>query len=221
MAQQYEKLEVFERSLTGTKAAKALRRENKVPAVYYYKGQENINLSMDRIALMRTLHTGHHIFEIEIDGKEQYTMVKAVQYHPVTDEIIHIDLMRVRRDEKITITVPLVLIGDSKGAHEGGMVMQSLNTVDVSCLPINVPEKIELDITELELNSTYTVLDIVTEDNIEIVSPAELAVVSVQVPKEEVVEEVVEDEEGEEGEAVASDEATEAAKESAGESTEE
>ncbi len=218
MAQQYERLEVFERTSTGTKAAKALRRENKVPAVFYYKEQENINLSMDKISLMRTLHTGHHIFEIEIDGKPQFAMVKEVQYHPVTDEIIHIDLLRVRRDQKITITVPLVLVGDSKGSHEGGMVMQSLNVVEVSCLPIDVPEKIELDITDLELNNTYTVSDIVTADNIEVISQADLAVVSVQIPKEEVapVEEEVEGDEleGEEGE-IASEDSEGSAEESA------
>lgn len=217
MAQQYEKLEVFERTLNGTKAAKALRRESRVPAVYYYKGQENINLSMDRVALMRSLHTGHHIFEIEIDGKEQYAMVKAVQYHPVTDEIIHLDLLRVRRDQKITITVPLVLVGDSAGSHQGGMVIQSLNTVDVSCLPIDVPEKIELDITNLELNNSYTVEDIVTEENIEIVSQSDLVVVSVQIPKEETVVEEVEEVEGED---IDADEAPAEGEEPAEETTE-
>ncbi|MBC8216766.1 MAG: 50S ribosomal protein L25 [Candidatus Marinimicrobia bacterium] len=198
MAQQYEKLEVFERENTGTKAAKALRREKKVPAVFYYKEQENINLFIDKKTLWRTLHTAHHIFEVEIGGQTQYAMVKDVQYHPVTDDIIHIDLLRVRRDQKITITVPLVLVGESKGAHGGGIVMQSLNMIDVSCLPMDVPEQIELDITELELSNAYTVEDITVAGNVEIMIPSDLTVVSIQLPKVE--EEPVEEEllEGEE-----------------------
>ena len=107
MAAHYDFLETVKRVKTGSKVAKALRRNGKIPGIFYYKGEENIKLSFDRQTLLKTLHKGGHIFELDLEGTKQYAMIKEVQYHPVTDEIIHIDLMRVRRDEKITISVPL------------------------------------------------------------------------------------------------------------------
>ena len=78
-------------------------------------------------------------------------MIKQIQYHPVSDEIIHVDLMRVRRSEKMTISVPIVLVGESVGVKEGGVLSQSLNQVDISCYPTDVPENIEFNIEDLEL----------------------------------------------------------------------
>ena len=142
MAAQYDFLETVTRVEIGSKEAKTLRRDGKIPGIFYYKGETNVNLSFDKQSLLKTLHKGGHIFELELEGTKQYAMIKEVQYHPVTDEIIHIDLMRVRRDEKITISVPLVLEGESVGVAEGGVMMQSLSSAEISCLPENVPEQI-------------------------------------------------------------------------------
>ena len=76
------------------------------------------------------MHSGQRIFEVEQEGENQYTMIKQLQYHPVTDEIIHVDLMRVRRSEKINISVPLVLVGDAIGVKEGGVLSQSLTQIE-------------------------------------------------------------------------------------------
>ena len=137
---------------------------------------------------------GGHIFELELDGNKQYAMIKEVQYHPITDEIIHIDLMRVRREEKITISVPIAFVGESIGVEEGGVMMQSLTSLEVSCLPENVPEQVTMDITELEMNSSLTVADIAVSKEFDILTSNDLTVVSVQPPKEE-EEPVVEEEE--------------------------
>ncbi len=123
---QYEKLEIMKREQPGSKVARAMRKEGKIPANYYYTGKDNINLAIDKKTFRKAIHTGHHIFEIELDGKTQYVMIKGVQYHPVTDEIIHIDLMRVRRDEKMTIFVPIVFEGIAKGVKEGGILTHNL-----------------------------------------------------------------------------------------------
>ena len=209
MTPQYEYLETLKRTASGSKGAKALRQEGKIPGVFYFKGEESINLSFDKKTLLKSLHMGGHIFELELDGNKQYAMIKEIQYHPVTDEIIHIDFMRVRRDEKITISVPIALVGESIGVNEGGVMMQSLTSLEVSCLPENVPEQVTMDVTELEMNSSLTVADIAVSKEFDILTSNDLTVVSVQAPKEEeepVVEEeeVLLDEEGvpiEEGEA--------------------
>ena len=112
MASSYYKLEIKDRILTRTKGSKTIRRSGLIPGVLYYAGETNVNISVDKLILYHALQSGQHIFEVEQEGDIQFTMIKELQYHPVTDEVIHIDLMRVRRSEKMTISVPLVLIGE-------------------------------------------------------------------------------------------------------------
>ena len=120
MAQQYEQLNLSERLEMGGSSARILRKNGIIPVNYYYKGEENINLSVVKLELLKSLRSGHRIFEVTLKGSTQYVMLKEIQYHPVTDDIIHIDLMRIRRDEKMTISVPLVLEGTATGMKEGG-----------------------------------------------------------------------------------------------------
>ena len=87
-------------------------------------------------------------------------MIKQIQYHPVSDEIMHIDLMRVRRSEKMTISVPIVLIGEAIGVKEGGVLSQAMTQIEISCYPTDVPEKIELNVEGLELNSSMSLGDL-------------------------------------------------------------
>ena len=145
------------------------------------------------------MNSGQRIFEISQGGDSQYTMLKQVQYHPVTDEVIHVDLMRVRRSEKMTISVPVVLVGDAIGVKEGGILSQSLTQVEISCYPTDVPEQINLKIDGLELNSTLSVGDIDTgSEDIELISDASINIVSITSPvSEEVSKEEAEDLDGE------------------------
>ena len=203
MASTYYKLEIKNRVKTRTKGSKDLRRNGVIPGVLYYAGEENVNISIDKSVLFHAIQSGQRIFEVDQNNDKQYTMIKELQYHPVTDEIIHVDLMRVRRSEKMTIAVPLVLIGESIGVKEGGVLSQSLNQVEISCYPTDVPEKIELNIDNLELNSSRNVgdLEIYIED-VDIITDPSLNIVSVTPPaaEEEVVEESVDDEMDSDGE---------------------
>ena len=199
MASTYYKLDISEREETRSKGAKAIRRNGFVPAVLYYSGEPNVNIAIDKSVLFHAMQSGQRIFEIDQDGDSQYTMIKEIQYHPVTDEIIHVDLMRVRRSEKMTIAVPLVLIGEAIGVKEGGVLSQSLTQIEISCFPTDVPENIELDIEDLDLNAAKSVADIKLEnEDIEIVSDASLNIVSITPPaaEEEIIEEDELDEEG-------------------------
>ena len=197
MASTYYKLEIANRFKTRTRESKKLRRNGIIPGVLYYAGEENVNISIDQSHLFHAMNSGQRIFEIDQNGEKQYTMIKEVQYHPVTDDIIHVDLMRVRRSEKMTIAVPLVLIGEAIGVKEGGVLSQSLNQVEISCYPTDVPEKIELNIENLELNSARNVGDLEIDiKDVDIISDPSLNIVSVTPPaaEEEVVEEVIDDE---------------------------
>ena len=203
MASSYYKLNIADRTRTRTKGAKTLRREGLIPGILYYAGETNVNISVDKLVLYHALQSGQHIFEIELDGNTQFTMIKELQYHPVTDEVLHIDLMRVRRSEKMTIFVPLVLVGEAVGVKEGGVLSQSMTQIEISCFPTDVPDQIELNIDDLEMNSSKSVTDITLDnEDIEILSAKELNIVSVHPPaaEEEPEVEELEGEELEEGE---------------------
>ena len=220
---QYEKLEVMKREQPGSQAARVLRKKGRIPTNFYYTGEDNINLAIDKKVFRKAIHSGHHIFEVELNDKTQYVMIKEVQYHPVSDEIIHIDLMRVRRDEKITISVPIILEGTALGVKEGGILTQNLNTIEISCLPSNVPEHIVVDVSDFEMNYVMNVGEIKVDENIDIMVAEDMDVLAIIPPKEESLEpEIPTEEELAEAEAVEEEVAEgEPAKEAVAEETKE
>lgn len=188
----YYNLEIEDRKNLGGGATKSLRRQGKIPINFYYQGQDNVNLFIDRKIFYQALHSGQRVFELSVSGETVYAMIKELQYHPVTEEVIHVDLLRVRRSEKMIFTLPLLLEGEAKGTKEGGLISQQITTIDLECLPSDVPENITLDISELEINSSLTVANIVLEGEMTLITPLETTIVSVVPPKIEEVEEVEE-----------------------------
>ena len=199
MAQEYEKLDLKERTVKGKSKARSLRRDGMVPGVYYFRGEENVDLQIDKKKLYHAMSSGQHVFEVEMNGAKQYVTIKGIQYHPVTDEVLHIDLMQVNMTEKMKFTIPISLEGEAEGVKEGGVLSQILTTIDVNCLPTSVPDNILVDISNMELNSNMAVADIVNiPEGVEILSDPESTIATLAPPKEE-EEPVVEDlEEGEE-----------------------
>ena len=195
----FEKLNVDIRKEHGTSAARRTRLQNKVPAVVYHSGAEATPLSVDKISLNKALRTGQMIFEVNVEDKNQFVLVQEIQYHPVTDEIMHIDFQKVKEDEKISLEVAIRSVGDSQGVKLGGLLVQMLNSVTIKCRPAEIPEFLEIDVTEMEMNTNLFVRDITLPEDVEMITAEDIAVVSVQEPKEE-KEEVVEAAEGDEAE---------------------
>ena len=194
----FEKLNVDIRKEHGTSAARRARLQNKVPAVVYHSGIEAIPLSVDKISLNKALRTGQMIFEVSVEDKNQFVLVKEIQYHPVTDEIIHIDFQKVKEDEKISLEVAVRSSGEAQGVKLGGLLVQMLNSVTIKCKPAEIPEFLEIDVTDMEMNTNLFVKDITLPTDVEMLTADDIAVVSVQEPKEEKEEEVVEETESEE-----------------------
>ena len=197
----FEKLNVDIRKEQGTSAARRTRLQNKVPAVVYHSGVEATPLSVDKISLNKALRTGQMIFEVNVEDKDQFVLVKEIQYHPVTDEIIHIDFQKVKEDEKISLEVAVRSSGEAQGVKLGGLLVQMLNSVTIKCKPAEIPEFLEIDVTDMEMNTNLFVKDITLPGDIEMLTADDIAVVSVQEPKEEKEEVVVEAESGEADEA--------------------
>ena len=189
------KLEVENRNSVGKKASKKIRRAGKIPSVLYYRGEKPVSLSIDKQLLHQAIKSDKRIYEVEMDSEPQYVMIKDAQYHPITDEIIHVDFMRVRRSEKMTISVPITLVGKPVGVTEGGILSQSMTQVEISCYPTDVPEQIELNIDQLELNSGLSVGDIDTgSEDIEVISDVNLNIVSIMAPVSEKEDDSTQDE---------------------------
>jgi len=199
----YFKLILEERKNMGGSSARGLRKNGKIPVNYYYKDQDNLNFIIDQKVLNQAIQSGQHVFEISINNDTVYVMIKDAQYNPITEQVIHIDLMRVRRTEKMTFSLPIVLEGVAAGSVEGGIVTQAATSIDIECFPTNVPESIIVDISELELNSVISVVEIDLPDDVSLVSSEQTTIASCNPPKVEVEpdpEELEEDEEDMEGE---------------------
>ena len=206
----YYKLPIEIRTGSGASLARGLRRNGKIPANYYYSGEANQNLVIDKKAFNHAIHSGQQVFEVDINNETIYIMIKDIQYHSVTEEVMHVDLMRIRRTEKMTFSIPLVLEGDAVGIDEGGIVAQVATTIDVECFPNDVPESITVDISGLEFNSAMAAEEIVLPVDTLLVSAENTTIVTCNPPKAEVEPEPVEDEEIElaEGEETTDEETT-------------
>jgi|TARA_Y100000389_G_scaffold64102_1_gene60119 large subunit ribosomal protein L25 len=208
----FEKLEVDIRKEQGTSAARRTRLRDRIPAILYHSGVEATPLSMDKKSLYKAIKTGQMIFEIIVDKKSQFVLLKEVQYHPVTDEIMHVDFQKVKEDEKISLEVAVRSEGESQGVKLGGILVQLLNSVTIKCKPSEIPEFLEIDVTELEINSNLFVKDITLPKDVEMITAEDIAVMSVQEPKEDKEEDPTEvegDSVEESGDEASSDEASE------------
>ena len=155
MANEY-KIEIFKRDNNNKQATKKLRKEGNIPGIYYSaSSKHSIPIYISEKDYFGAIKSGARIFNISVDSKKQNVLFKSIQYHPVTEQIIHIDLYGIKMDQAISIKVPLKLVGDAIGVkEEGGIINQPLNEIQILCLPSDIPELIELDITNLTLGSS-------------------------------------------------------------------
>jgi large subunit ribosomal protein L25 len=226
MAGERTKLTVKTRELLGSGATRRLRRQGLVPGVLYGHG-EPISISVEERELRRAL-TGaaglHSLLDVEVDGtgKAHASILKDYQVDKVRGGVIHIDLQEVRLDQPITASVSVHLMGgeDAPGVREGGVLSQPLRELQVSALPLEVPEHIDLDVSHMATGDTLRVEDIKVAEGVTLLDDPETVVATVTAPTREILpEEVEEAEEGElaEGEAAEGAEApAEAEAEAAG-----
>ena len=175
------KLEVQKREIEGKKNLKKIRRNDGIPGVYYsYDSKESIPFTLDKKELQIAIKSGARVFNISVGGKKRNVVFKSVQYHPVTDLIQHIDLYGVKMDQEITIKATISLIGDSIGVKQGGGVLNTASTeIEVACLPLDIPESIEVDISNLEIGDSIQAGDIKLDEKLKLVSSADMVIVSV------------------------------------------
>ncbi len=193
------KIEVHKRELSAKKSdIKNLRKEQKIPGIFYsFDSKESIPLYIDKKTFSEASKSGAKIFNIAVGKDKRNVIFKSIQYHPVTDDIIHIDLYGVDMNRKVSVKVVINLTGNPIGvANEGGVLVQSLNEIDLDCLPGDIPESIDADISELGIGQVFKVEDLNISDQLEIKTPGDQTIASVTHAMQE--EETTSDEEGEE-----------------------
>jgi large subunit ribosomal protein L25 len=182
------KLDIFKRNNLSKSSLKQLRRDGNIPGIFYsYDSKESIAFYMDNKTLAEAKKSGARIFNIAVGSKKQNVIFKSVQYHPVTDVVLHVDLYGVDMNQAVSVQVQLKLEGNAAGVlNEGGVLVQSLNEIEIECLPSDIPENILVDISELGLGDSFKVEDLKLEDKISIKSDTNQVIASVtQAMKEE------------------------------------
>ena len=176
------------REQTGKGAARSVRREGRVPGVLYGHGEESVALTVDTRELQRLVHSvsiENTIVDLALDGGRQpvKVLIREIQRHPTNDEYLHIDFFHVAMDEKISVEVPIVLIGEPIGVRtKEGIVDHQLRELEVYCLPGEIPEKIEVDVSGLDIGDAIHVQDLVVPEGVEVEADPERSVVTVLPP---------------------------------------
>jgi large subunit ribosomal protein L25 len=175
-------IQAVARAEYGKKATKGVRREGMIPCVLYGAG-ENVAFSIDAKAVKPLIYTPNsYIVEIELDGKVEKAVLREVQFHPIREQILHIDFYRVQEDKPVSIAIPVRLTGNAEGVKVGGKLALSARKLVVKGMLENLPDELVVDVTPLKVGQTIFVGDLQFE-GLQFVSPATQAVCAVRVTR--------------------------------------
>jgi large subunit ribosomal protein L25 len=173
------------RQADGKGAARKLRAEGKVPGIVYGHAMEPVPVAVDARELFHIMHTeagSNVLIDLHVGKDRHLALPREVQRDHLRGRFIHVDFLTVRRDEKITVDVPVELVGESHGVKEGGVIEHHLWEVRVACFPTDVPERIEADITALGIGEGLKVGDLKIPVDVELVTDPETSVMAVVPP---------------------------------------
>ncbi|MBU1338753.1 MAG: 50S ribosomal protein L25 [Acidobacteria bacterium] len=195
----------------GKNAARRLRREHKVPAVLYGANIDSVPLTLEKkdiFSILKSESGENTLFSLQYGSETSNAMIKMLQKDPVSDQLIHVDLIQIVMDEEIKVDVPLELVGTAVGVKsEGGFIDFITREVEIECLPNNIPDSIAVDISALHLNQSLKIEDLPPMEGIRYITDSDQVIVLVQAPTAEKVEV---EEEGEEDEAIEGEEGAKA-----------
>tara|TARA_B110000014_G_scaffold256749_1_gene240298 strand:+ start:1529 stop:2203 length:675 start_codon:yes stop_codon:yes gene_type:complete len=178
------KIEVQKRELSNKKSfVKELRKQDGIPGIYYsHDSKESIPFTISQKILHEALKSDTQVYQITVGGKDRDVIIKSAQYHPVSDKMVHIDLYGVRMDQKVTVKIPIILIGQAEGIRSGGILNQALTELEVSCLPSNIPQNVEIDISNLDIGDSIRIEQVSVPENVEIEGELDLLIASIVLP---------------------------------------
>lgn len=202
-------LNAKQREKTGKSAARAYRNDGYIPAEYYSARHDNLHLLLNRREFDTLLSTTFSLLELEVEGVKgkKLCIVKDMQFHPVRGNVLHVDFQGVVRGEKLTVNVPFMLTGTAEGVKSGGILEHLVREIEIECLPKDIPEKLEYDVTNLQVGDSIHISDL-DYPQFKILNDPEETIVQViasrvaQEPTPEEAEEMAEEEEMKEPEVI-------------------
>jgi len=182
-------IEATPREAGSSNAARRLRRERKLPAVVYGGSKESQSIALEPseiVSILKSESGQNTIFTLNTaDGRSDDVMIFDVQIDPISFSLIHADLVRIAMDVVIEVSVPLHVVGEALGVLEGGVLDHSLRELLVTCLPSDIPDEIEVDVSGLEMNTSIKVEDLQIPAGVTVMTEADRSVASVVPPVSE------------------------------------
>jgi len=166
------------REQTGSKTVQKVRRDGKIPAILYGHKQEPVAISVDAHNFVEGLHHGHRLMDIQIGKKKEKAIVKDLQYDHLGRNIIHADLMRVDVTEMVRVMVPIELKGTAPGTHEGGIIEEHTDHLEVECKVVDIPETIVVSVKDLHVGGALHAGEIKLPDGINLTSSPDTLLVT-------------------------------------------
>ena len=199
------KIEVNKRELSSKKSfVKNLRNQDEIPGIYYsHDSKDSIPFSVSKKTMSEALKSDAQVYQISVGSKDRDVIIKSVQYHPISEEMMHIDLYGVKMDQAVTVKVPIEITGQAEGIKAGGVLNQVLTELEVSCLPGNIPQNITIDITALDIGDAIRLPQVSVSNDITLEGDEDLLIVSIIQPTK--AEEVIPEDEEIEGDIEAAD----------------
>lgn len=177
-------LTVEERAQTGKGYARKLRADGKIPAVIYGSGKETTHIELAVREVERALSSSGSLIDLNLQGTTRTVIVKDIHREPVRATLQHVDFHEIDLTKKLETLVPIRVVGEDQRANDGGVVQTLLWEIEVLCLPTDIPNAIEVDVSELELDSTITLEDLVLPEGVEVIGDLDEAVLKVEIPEE-------------------------------------
>jgi large subunit ribosomal protein L25 len=183
-------LKVTTRAESGKTAAKRLKEKGLIPAVLYGKGEPTVLLAVEEKAFLHAFREASYystLLKLTLEdgpseGEGPSVMIKEVQHHPVSDRLLNIDFCRISLTERISTTVPLICRGEPRGLRQGGILEQVVHDLPVLCLPTDLPDHIEVDISQLEIGDALHIRDLAPPSGVSITAPEDEAVIILAPP---------------------------------------
>jgi large subunit ribosomal protein L25 len=187
-------LKAGRREPQGKGGARKLRMVGDIPAVLYGAGGEPVSIKLnahDAELLFRSISVDNTLINLEVEGEKVpvVTLVREIQTHPARGKLLHVDFLRVQMDVEVELEVPLHLEGTAVGVRDGGVLDQPIHDLPVRCLPADIPESIQVDVSNLNVGDSLRVKDLAVPKGVTIMLDGERTICSVQVPTK--LEEVV------------------------------
>ena len=188
---QTQSLAVKTRAGLGKGACRKLRADDMVPGVYYAAQGVNVPVMVEHLPLQKLYSkiTSSHVFDLQIEGETKPALVWKVEHHPTKPRITHVDFYGVDLTKEIQVRVPVEVVGKSKGQVKGGQLEIHRESIEVICLPLAIPDKVVLDIANVDINESIQIADVVLPEGVKAVYENNYAVIGVLASSAEAADE--------------------------------